>query len=312
MSGRDRFEINGLAWPHRCASALVTTTRGILHVQRLGHGPLILLIHGTGSSTHTWEGLIDRLSNTFELVAVDLPGQGFSAPVPSREMTPLGLARCLEALLDRLAIVPQLVVGHSAGAAIAVRMTADARVTAPHRIIAINGALQPFGGLARLLFAPAARLLAVGSLPARLLARRAEQASTVERLLAGTGGHLPARSIEFYRCLFAQPQHVQATLDMMANWSLDGLPELLARLPVPLELIACGEDLAVPAESAWDVKNRARDASVHYLRGLGHLGHEERPDLMAEIIRAAACRAGLIAGPAPRPAKGAQTEPSQS
>jgi magnesium chelatase accessory protein len=227
-------------------------------------------------------------------------------------MTPDGLARCFASLLSTLSIVPQLIVGHSAGAAIAVRMVAGAHIAPPRRIVAINGALQPFNGFARLLFAPAARLLAASSLPARLLARRAAQYGTVERMLAGTGGHPPARSIEFYGCLFKQPQHVQATLDMMANWSLEGLTEELARLPVPLELIACGEDLAVPAESAFEVKSRARKACVHYLRGLGHLGHEERPDLVADIIRAAAHRAGMLAGPEPCPAEGETKEPSRS
>ncbi len=44
----------------------------------MGTGPLVLLLHGAGASTHTWRSLAPLLAEHYTLVMPDLPGQGFS------------------------------------------------------------------------------------------------------------------------------------------------------------------------------------------------------------------------------------------
>ncbi|HRD75436.1 MAG TPA: alpha/beta fold hydrolase [Hyphomicrobiaceae bacterium] len=285
-----RFSLDGVIWPNATMSRLVDIEGRVVHIQQMGRGPPALLIHGTGASTHSWEGLVDELAADLHLTLVDLPGHGFSAPAASSDMSLEGYARSLARLVSVLGIAPQLVIAHSAGAAVAVRMALDGSLARSCRIIAINGAFLPFGGLGRWLFPPMARLLAAGPFTARLFARHAERAGAVERLLIGTGGKPPQRSIGFYRLLLKQPAHVQSALDMMANWSLERLSAELPRLRAPLDLVACGDDRAVPAETAWTVKSLVAGASVHYLRDAGHLAHEEQPAAVAAIVR------GAIAG----------------
>ena len=73
-----------------------------------------------------------------------------------------GMARKVAELLRVMSFTPTLVIGHSAGAAVAARMVLDDAV-APIALLSLNGAFLGFGGLAGQLFSPIARLLAAGS-----------------------------------------------------------------------------------------------------------------------------------------------------
>jgi pimeloyl-ACP methyl ester carboxylesterase len=54
-----------------------------VHYQDIGDGPAVLLIHGSNSSLHTWEGWVDRLKGKFRLITMDLPGHGLTGPSPA-------------------------------------------------------------------------------------------------------------------------------------------------------------------------------------------------------------------------------------
>jgi magnesium chelatase accessory protein len=87
---------------------------------------------------------------------------------------------------------------------------------------------------------------------------------------------------------------VRGALAMMANWDLAPLERELPRLAVPLLLIAAGGDLAVPAEVSVQVRDRVPGAKLEFLRGLGHLAHEERPEQVARIITEYARERGIL------------------
>jgi magnesium chelatase accessory protein len=279
------FAIDGVVWPNAAASRYVASDGMNWHVQQIGCGPSLLLVHGTGASVHSWEGLCSELAGDFALTAYDLPGHGFTDARPAADMSLDKIAERSGKLVTGLALAPRLIVAHSAGAAIAVRMVLDGRIPSPAAIIAVNGALLPFDGVARWLYPPLARFFAAGGYTAGMLARLAEQDGAVDRMLTSTGKRPPGRSVEFYKRLLRQRRHVQAALDMMSMWDLQPLQRDLPRLSVPLELIACGEDRSVPAQAAFAVADRVRGAHVHYLRNLGHLAHEERPAEIAAIVR---------------------------
>ncbi|WP_280511756.1 alpha/beta fold hydrolase [Nocardia farcinica] len=49
---------------------------------RTGSGEPLVLVHGIGSRWQVWEPIIPLLAERFEVIAVDLPGFGASAPLP--------------------------------------------------------------------------------------------------------------------------------------------------------------------------------------------------------------------------------------
>jgi magnesium chelatase accessory protein len=284
----------GLHWPHRERSRFVAAGGLRWHVQQWPApqpgAPLALLIHGTGASTHSWRDLAPLLNAEFAVLAIDLPGHAFTAP-EGAQAPPLslpGMARALSALLVELELKPQLLIGHSAGAAIALRLCL-AGLALPRLVLGLNAALLPLGGLAGQLFSPVAKLMALSPLVPRLFARRAEAPSVLQRLLESTGSAIDAPGRALYQRLVSNPGHVAGALGMMANWDLDSLAGELAQLRTPLDLIVGLNDHTVPPAQADRVLARlpaALQAQCLRLKGLGHLAHEEEPARVADLILA--------------------------
>ncbi len=326
---RDRLDwaVDGLDWPHRNASRFVQAGGLQWHLQEFGPAgakpagaagpgpqvPTVLLLHGTAASSHSWRAIAPALGQRWRVLVPDLPGHGFThLPVTASALSLPGMAAQVSALLAEMNVVPDLIVGHSAGAAIGVQMVLDAPMararqatpatpapsapsapSAPAALVSLNGAFIGFGGLAGALFSPLARLLSSAEMVARLLARQARDPALVRRLLDGTGSRLDEQGLQFYARLLQSPGHVRAALGMMAHWDLAPLGAALPRLSLPVWLVAAGRDLTVPPSQAAMVAARLPHATQVSWPMLGHLAHEERPELCLQLLAEVGRAVGL-------------------
>lgn len=90
-----------------------------IHVETIGTGPNLVLIHGWGMSGAVWQPIVKKLARSFTLHMVDLPGMGLSRPIEPFH---------LHATADKIAeILPANadVVGWSLGAQVAMRISLD-------------------------------------------------------------------------------------------------------------------------------------------------------------------------------------------
>jgi len=291
---------DGAGWPNRHASRFVDAGGLRWHVQAFDgpspDAPVALLLHGTGASTHSWRDLAPRLATRFRVLAPDLPGHGFTTTPPARGMTLPGMARTLAALLAACGAPAAIIVGHSAGAAVAARMSLDGLV-APRALVGLNGAYLPLRGLAGRLFSPAARLAAAPGFVPTLLSRIASSPATLDRMLRGTGSSVDEAGRDGYARLVRSPAHVAGALGMMANWDLQPLERDLHRLPCSLLMIVGAHDKTVSPSEAQRVLRRVAGARLETMPALGHLAHEERPGPIADRIIAFAAAQGLFATP---------------
>ncbi|WP_428332815.1 alpha/beta fold hydrolase BchO [Novosphingobium sp.] len=289
MSRAPRWDVEGHDWPNRVHSRFVTSGRLRWHVQVMGPqdgvAPTLLLLHGTGAATHSWRALAPVLADHYTVVVPDLPGHGFTSGRPPGGLTMRAMAREIGALLDLLEMRPHGIVGHSAGAAIAIRMAID-DVVKPVAIVGIGAALLPFPGLAAKLFPTLARMLFVNPLAPHLFARLAQTSGETSRfLMRSTGSKIDAEGVSLYTRLLATPGHCAGAITMMADWDLGALQRDLPRLTVPLLLVHGDGDAAIPLASARAAAAMIDGATVMPIAGLGHLAHEERPGDVATIIR---------------------------
>lgn len=285
---------DGRDWPNRAHSRFVEAATTRWHVQRAGKGEHVLLLHGTGASTHSWAGLFPLLAARFDTLAVDLPGHGFTQSLRRLDSSLPGMVRALKALLAKESFRPSLIIGHSAGAAIAVRLAPELDPR-PRGTVSINGALKPFGGPAALIAPVMAKALAINPFVSRALARGGRDQSRVARLIEGTGSRPGADYLEFYGRLFANPRHVAGTLSMMANWNVSGVMAPFERAGLSLHQIIGLNDRAVPPEHAEELTRRYTGASLDRLPGLGHLAHEEDAARVAASIFSAFADAAMPA-----------------
>ena len=269
-------------WPMAAHSRRVLCRPHRWHVQEAGTGETLLLIHGAGGATQSWRALFPLLAQGHHVIAVDLPGQGFSQ---SGAQTRLGLgsmAADLAALCADQGWQPSRIIGHSAGVPIALALVGEG-LRPPRGITGINAALSQFKGVAGVMFPMMAKALAMTPLTAQVFSATATPAS-VRRLIAGTGSTLDDAGLNLYLRLARDRAHVDATLSMMAQWDL---APLLARLPaidLPVHLITGSADRAVPPQTSRDAAARLPAARVTDLPGLGHLAHEEDAAAIAALL----------------------------
>ena len=288
------WQVDGLDWPNRAHSRFVSAAGLLWHVQEFfsdrSNAPLVLLIHGTASATHSWRDVAPLLAQHYRVLAIDLPGHAFTEmPKPASAQSLSSMAQRVAGLLQQMQLSPNLVVGHSAGAALAARMALDGSVQ-PAALVSLNGAFIRFGGMANAIFAPMARLMASGTLAAKFFAWQANDPVVIQRLMRSTGSVIDANGMRWYQRLMQSPGHVRAALAMMAHWDLETLERELPKLTMPVWLVAAENDLTVPPQQATQVAKRLPQAKRVLWPMLGHLAHEESPrqcvDLLNEVMAA--------------------------
>ena len=273
-------------WPNTERSQFISAAGIQWHIQHWprANQPTILLLHGTGSSSHSWAQLAPLLFDHFDVLCIDLPGHGFTQNGSIQQASLDGMAKAISSLLQTHAFTPSMIVGHSAGAAVAIEMTLQGFVT-PNGLVSVNGALVPLSSPATAVFSPLAKVLAMNPIVPRLFSWQAGRDRPVRQLLKATGSTVNQQMIDCYTQLVANPQHVSGALRMMANWDLVAFEKKLIDLKTPLCLMAGSADKTVsPRQSAQVHQLLSATSSLELIPNLGHLGHEENPALFARLI----------------------------
>ena len=272
-------------WPLLEHSRIVPCRPHRWHVQASGSGPTLLLIHGAGGATQSFRNLHPLLAETHHVVSVDLPGQGFTQSGARSRSGLDPIAEDLIRLIRAEDWSPVALIGHSAGGAIALRAVEMMDDPDLH-VIGINAALMNFRGLAGWLFPKMAKALSLAPFTSQLFAASMTDARA-RRLIRSTGSDLDDRGIALYRQLASDRAHVDATLAMMSQWSLDGLLSRLDRIANPVTLMVAERDATVDPAASHRAARTLPRATVVSLGPLGHLAHEENAPRVADAIRRA-------------------------
>ena len=250
----------------------------LAHVRR-GGGPPLVLIHGIGSQWQMWQPVLERVGREREIVAVDLPGFGDSAPLPSPP-TIEALAGAVADFLEEIGVRDAHAAGNSLGGAVALAMARGG--TARSACV-----LSPagFGNLREGRYARA--LLLASRRTAQRLDARAETmcGGPVRRTLAF--GHLAAR-----------PWRIPADEAAGAMRNLARSPGFEATLEAVADHNFGGHTPGCPVTVAWGEKDRlliysrqssrARrllpDARHVTLDGCGHVPTWDDPEQVARVL----------------------------
>ncbi len=242
-----------------------------LHTVRAGTGPVLLLLHGIGSSSTSWERQFARLADDYTLIAPDLRGYGGS-PDPAG-------APSLDAVADDLAAVlagePAHIVGVSFGALAALAL-------ARRHPRLVRSLVLSDTTLGRAALAPEERTRWTEgryALAADLQSRAGERA----REIAGPGAPEDVLAEIAGNMRRARPAGYRYVTDVIA--ATDALP-WLEGIAVPA-LVVCGEhDSVVGLALSQLIAERIPDARLATIPGAGHAPNVERADDFAGAVRA--------------------------
>jgi len=267
-----------------------------VHFKVAGDGdPGFVLLHGFGASTFSWREVLVPLGERGTAVAFDRPGFGLTER-PRRwtginPYSPEAQVALTLGIMDELGLRKAVLVGHSAGAGVAVA-TALAH---PERVVALvlvapavgmGSAFPPW--LRALLATPQGRR--IGPLFVRRIAAQGEEilrrswhdgSRITPEVVAGY--RLPLRAQDWDRALW------EVTLAARPVPLLDRLPEL----SIPVLVITGEEDRLIPSEASRRLAARIPGAELVLLPACGHLPHEERPAEFLAAVRSFLDRHGL-------------------
>ncbi len=251
---------------------------------------LMLMFHGFGSSTFTWNYIKDDFSSEFTLLAYDRPAFGLTERILDVDEKPINhyyfynQSMLANELIKTMSFKPGeiFLMGHSAGTPVAI----DYYRQYPSNIkglILISPALEhklddnPF---AKTFSNPLIR--GTVSLFKNLLARTLE-GGLDESWYDTTKITEEIRSE--YKKFTTINDWEKALIEFTLNQGdFDMLPEL-TQIDIPVLLIYGKEDKIVPYDEVLDSIKDNRNITVVALEKTGHVPHEETPDLVINTIR---------------------------
>ena len=252
-----------------------------LHVRDTGprEAPVLLLIHGFGSSLHTWEAWAPLLEDRYRLIRLDLPGFGLTGPDASGDYTDERSIAVLRALLDRLGVPRAVVVGSSMGGRIAWRFAAaEPGRVARLVLMAPDGFAGPGRDYDTVPQVPTLMRVLPYTLPRYLLRKVMANAYAVP-------GVLTDQLLERYRDMLLAPGVRRAILARLPQTVLPPPEPILATIRAPTLLLWGALDRAIPATHAADYLRALPDARAVLLPGVGHVPMEEAPEASAAALR---------------------------
>lgn len=273
-----------LDWPNRQHSRLISVGDLDWHVQLTGKGPVVLLLHGTGSSTHSWSDLIPLLEPHAQVLAPDLPGHAFTQGAKLEDLKLDVIAHSLQLLIEQLGIeAPSIVVGHSAGAPLAIRF-AVAAVKPPNLIIALNPSFIPPPPVYTSFFGPLLGPITRSSTLSSLLASLSPSLGMVDKLLDSTNTILPESRRVYYRKLFERSDHVRGSMNFMAAADIQ---KVLAEANLYRGKLICvlgKQDAWIPVKPLEKIIGDYFPAAEVLKWEGGHIMHELEPSKVAKLI----------------------------
>jgi 3-oxoadipate enol-lactonase len=240
-----------------------------INAHRSGQGPVVVLLHGIGSSRTAWNGQIARLEDSFTCIAPDLPGYGDS-PDPVEP----GLGPIVHGIADILHWHAAHLVGVSFGALVSLAFARQYPSLVRSLTLAdatLGRAKEPDDERDRWL---AHRRALAQDLSTRSLARAAEIAAP------GAPLHIIEEIAAHMRR--ARPAGYLAVAQAIAE--TDALP-WLASIHQPA-LVMCGEhDRVTGLAVSKTLTQELRGARLVEISGAGHAPHIERPDQFSRAVR---------------------------
>ena len=232
-----------------------------------GRGQVILLLHGWGSSLDAFIQIRREFADSFRLIAVDFPGFGGS-DMPPAPWEVEDYARFTLAFMETIGIVDPILVGHSFGGRVIMKLAGTGRVQPP-KIILIDAA---------------------GIQPQRTLRQKARQRSfkiikrilTLPGLCRHTEGLLDKARRHYGSADYnSAPEVLRKTLVKVVN---EDLSHYLPHINAPTLLIYGENDTATPVADAKKIENLIPDAGLCVIQDAGHFSFVEKPFQVHRIL----------------------------
>lgn len=266
-----------------------------VHYEETGSGrPALVLLHGFAASTFSWRKVLPALGEKWRTVAFDRPAFGLTErPLPAtwqgdwttqNPYAPGTQVELTTGVMDRLGIDEAVLVGNSAGGAVAM-LTALAHPERVKALVLIDPSVYG-GGPGQ---APIVRWLLNTPQLRRLGPLLARQIQGRGLNFARSAWHDPAGITDEIWAGYQKPLQAadwdRALWEMTAAAAPSGLPDRLDQLALPVLVITGDDDRIVPTAQSVRLAEELPNAELVVMPACGHVPQEECPQAVLDAMQ---------------------------
>jgi pimeloyl-ACP methyl ester carboxylesterase len=242
----------------------------------------IVLLHGTGSSLHAWEGWAQALKNRRRVIRFDLAGFGLTGPSPDGIYSIGKDVGLVIAVLDRLGVERCILGGNSLGGTIAWR-TALSYPERVEKLILVDSGGYPRSAISqpigfRLAEMPGIGWLLQNTLPHFLVAQGF-------RNVFGHPDRVTDEMIDRSVELTQREGNRRALIARFRQRAPGTFSNRIPELKLPTLIIWGGKDRLIPVENAHRFHRDIAGSTLVVFDDLGHAPEEEDPARSVEAVK---------------------------
>ncbi len=257
------------------ASQFIDVNGMTMHVRDEGprDAPVIVLLHGSNASLHTWDPWAAALSKSYRVIRFDQAGHGLTGAHPKRDYSMAAFVAAVNGVAQKMGVKRFTLGGNSMGGGIALAY-AIAHPEKLSGLILVDASGAPAASPRslpigfRIAQTPGLRNIALYITPRSFLEKSLYQSTSVHSIIT------PAM-IDRYWELLRYPGNRQATIDRFSTERVPIDPAAIRAVKVPTLIIWGEEDKLIPLSSGqWFAQNMKGSTFVSY-KGVGHAPMEE-------------------------------------
>lgn len=249
-------------------------------------GRVLVLIHGSNASLHTWEPWVKRLGSDYRIISMDLPGHGLTGSHPGGVYDYPVFVDVVSKLMTKLGVEKAFIGGNSMGGGTA-WMFALAHPEKTEAVLLVDAGGAPAWQSKKTPIGFRVMRIPVVKELARIIAPRSMFESSIKTSMS-VQSKIDDKLVDRYWELNRYPGNREAT---MKRFSLQhnnhpATKEKLATIKVPVMIMWGEEDNLIPVASAkWFHEALPGSKLVVYPK-VGHIPMEEVPDESAADVKA--------------------------
>ena len=251
--------------------------------QGVAGAPVLVLLHGTGASLHTWEPWVQALGHEFRIITVDLPSHGLTGAVPGDDYSQAGMANFVDQFTSELHVPKFALGGNSMGGGVAARFALmyPARVT---KLILVDAGSMPSktptdpGIGLRLARFPIVQNLLLYITPRALIEDGLKKAFYDKTLVT-------PEMVDRYWELNRRVGNRAAALKRFQTAPDTFVQDHVGEIKTPTLILWGDKDTFVPVDAGEAYRDAIKGSQFILYHDVGHLPMEEAPERSAEAVR---------------------------
>jgi len=234
----------------------------------------IVLLHGTSSSLHTWDGWVNALKDEHRVIRFDMPAFGLTGPSPDNNYTIENYSRIVVAVLDNLQIDHCVLAGNSLGGYVA-WATAVLHPGRVERLILIDASGYPYQAQSVPIGFKMPRIPVLNRLMEEVLPRGIVESSV--KNVYGNPSLVTPELIDRYFDLTTRAGNRQALVERFRQTQPGSLAKFVPELKLPTLILWGGRDRLIPPDIGDRFHKEIVGSKLVRFNELGHVPQEEDP-----------------------------------